>query len=673
VTERKKAEDALRYRVEFERLIAAISTHFLALSPETVDDGINHALRLIGGFTGVDRSYIFRIYDDGTRMSNTHEWCSEGTEPHIQRLQALPVDAFPWLAEKLRKLEVMHIPRVAELPPEARAEKSEFELEKIRSLITVPMVYGKELRGFIGLDSVRAEKAWSGEDVRLLQMVGEIICNALERLGAEKARMETEHRYRTLFMESLEAMALTVEGRLVDVNPAWLRMLGFTDKNEVLGVDVINVVHPDDHNTLIAWRNMPDRDISRPEQLRNVRKDGSVLNVEVYSSEVLIEGKRAILTTVRDITERKRAEERVQQQVQRLAALHAIDIAITASLDLRATLNVFLGQAATILGAHAGAVLLINPHSQMLEYAAGHGLVSTAFSDARFRLGEEHPGQAALERRAIRIPNLQENPASERLRWLASEGFVTYHAVPLIAKGNVKGVLELFHRTAFSPDREWTDVLETLAVQGAIAIDNATLLDELQRLNAELVLAYDTTLEGWSRALDMRDETTEGHTQRVTELLLSLARKMGIGEAQIVHMRRGALLHDIGKMAIPDSILLKPGTLSKRQRVRIRQHPIYAYELLSPISFLRPALEIPVFHHENWNGTGYPRRLKGEQIPLAARIFAVVDAWDALRSRRPYREAWTDEKAREYIQEQAGKHFDPTVVKAFFEMLDEKR
>ena len=672
VTERKKVEEALRYRVEFERLIAAISTHFLSLSSENVDAGINHALRLIGEFAGVDRSYVFRINNQGPKMSNTHEWCSEGIEPHIQRLQGLPVEQFPWLMGFMRKFEVMHIPRVADLPPKARAEKEEFEFEDIKSIICVPMAYGKALRGFVGFDSVRVEKVWSSEDARLLQLVGEIICLTLERIRAEESRLETEHKYRTLFMDSLEAMCLTVEGRVADVNPAWLRMLGFPDKNEVLGMDVIHIVHPDDQNTLIAWRNMPDRDILRPERLRNVRKDGTPLDVEVYSSEVLIDGRRAILTTVRDITERKHSEERIQRHVQRLAALRAIDIAISASLDLRATLSVFLGQVASVLDMHAGAVLLINPHSQVLEYAAGHGFISSVNSDARFRLGEDHPGRAALERRTIYIPNLQESAAaSERSRLLASEGFVSYRAVPLIAKGKVNGVLELFHRAALEPDPGWSDVLDTLAVRGAIAIDNATLFDDLQRSHEELILAYDTTLEGWSRALDMRDETTEGHTQRGTDMVMRLARKMGVGEADLVHIRRGALLHDIGKMAIPDSILLKPATLSKKQRNVIRKHPVYAFELLAPITFLRPALDIPLFHHENWDGTGYPRQLKGEQIPLAARIFAVVDTWDSTRSMRPYRAAWSDEKAREYILEQAGKHFDPKIVKAFFEMLDE--
>lgn len=189
------------------------------------------------------------------------------------------------------------------------------------------------------------------------------------------------------------------------------------------------------------------------------------------------------------------------------------------------------------------------------------------------------------------------------------------------------------------------------------------------RFNLELARAYDSTLEGWARALDLRDNETEGHTHRVAQLTVRLAHGMGLRDADLVHIRRGALLHDMGKLAVPDSIMLKPSALTDEQAEIMHRHPDYAHELLSPIAYLRPALDIPYCHHEKWDGTGYPRGLRGEEIPLAARIFAVVDVWDALRSDRPYRVAWTEERAKAYIQEQAGIHFDPKVVAAFLKML----
>jgi putative nucleotidyltransferase with HDIG domain len=237
--------------------------------------------------------------------------------------------------------------------------------------------------------------------------------------------------------------------------------------------------------------------------------------------------------------------------------------------------------------------------------------------------------------------------------------------LPLVAKGQVKGVLEIYHRSPLEPQAEWVEFANTLAGQAAIALDNASLFDDLQRSMLELTLAYDTTLEGWSQALDLRDRETEGHTQRVTAIAERLAKAMGLSETDLVNVRRGALLHDIGKMGIPDAILLKSGPLTTDEWAIMKMHPVYAFELLAPISFLRPALDIPYCHHEKWDGTGYPRGLKGTQIPLAARIFAVADVWDALRSDRPYRKSWSVNKVREHIRGLAGTHFDPKVVEAF--------
>ena len=177
--------------------------------------------------------------------------------------------------------------------------------------------------------------------------------------------------------------------------------------------------------------------------------------------------------------------------------------------------------------------------------------------------------------------------------------------------------------------------------------------------------AYDITLEGWARALELRDQETIGHTRRVTELTDRLARKMGIPDSDLIHVRRGALLHDIGKMGIPDRILHKPGELTSEEWEIMRTHPVLANDMLSPIHFLHPALDIPYHHHEKWDGSGYPCGLKGEEIPLVARIFAIIDVYDALTTDRPYRIAWSQETTLAYIREQNGIHFDPQVVEIF--------
>jgi putative nucleotidyltransferase with HDIG domain len=242
--------------------------------------------------------------------------------------------------------------------------------------------------------------------------------------------------------------------------------------------------------------------------------------------------------------------------------------------------------------------------------------------------------------------------------------------MPLIAKGIVKGVLELYYRGNAKFATDWETTLDAFANQAAIAIDNADLFDNLQRSNSELRRAYDTTIEGWSHALDLRDKQTEGHTLRVTAMTLRLATAMGVPDDELVHIRRGALLHDIGKMGVPDQILLKPGPLTDEEWVIMRKHPTYAYEMLAPIDFLKPALDIPYYHHEQWDGSGYPCGLRGDQIPLAARIFAVIDVWDALISDRPYREGWPIERVIAYLIEGAGSFFDPQIVTAFLELIE---
>jgi putative nucleotidyltransferase with HDIG domain len=367
--------------------------------------------------------------------------------------------------------------------------------------------------------------------------------------------------------------------------------------------------------------------------------------------------------------QRMRLHEQTVKQLQRLDALRAIDLVISSTRDLQVTLNLVLDQIIKQLSVDAASILLTRPASGRLEFVAGEGFYSRNIEFSDTRIGEGYAGQALLERRTVRVPDLRnENERFLRRGLLADEEFVSYFGVPLIGKGEVKGVLEIFHRSELNPDPEWLSFLETLGGQTAIAIENASLFQDLQRSNSELAMAYDATIEGWSHALDLRDKDTEGHTLRVTEMAIKIARAMGVEEDQLIHMRRGGLLHDIGKMAVPDNILLKPEPLTEEEWEIMRQHPQLAYDWLVAIPFLKYALEIPYSHHEKWNGTGYPHGLRGELIPLAARIFTVADVWDALTNDRPYRKAWPPSQAIEYIREKSGTYFDPKVVKVFLEL-----
>jgi putative nucleotidyltransferase with HDIG domain len=380
----------------------------------------------------------------------------------------------------------------------------------------------------------------------------------------------------------------------------------------------------------------------------------------------------AIGDMVSNAIHRVTLHEQTERRLKRIHALHAIDQTITTSLSLRVTLNVLIYQVTTQLGVHAAAVLLYDPETERLDYAAGRGFYTAHIKQSSMRLDEGFAGQTAMGQAFFRVADIrQADVPCVRQEMIVAEGFFTYYGVPLIARDRIKGVLELFHRSPLLPDQEWIDFMGTLAGQASIAIDNAEMFAQLQQSNKELSRAYDATIEGWARALELRDAETEGHCRRVTDLTTQLAIKMGVSKEDLVHIRRGAILHDIGKMAIPDAILLKAGPLTPAERAAMEQHPTYAYNLLSSIPFLQPALDIPYCHHEKWDGTGYPRGLKGEEISLSARIFAIVDVWDALRSDRPYRKAWPVERVYRYIRSLSGSHFDPAVVEAFLAMRPE--
>jgi HD-GYP domain-containing protein (c-di-GMP phosphodiesterase class II) len=364
------------------------------------------------------------------------------------------------------------------------------------------------------------------------------------------------------------------------------------------------------------------------------------------------------------------AKKQIEKQLFRLQSLRVNDLAILGTTDLRVALKTIAEQTKKQLHVDLISIFLLNSHSLILESAVVVGAQSVELHTAHMRLGETLIGRAALERRVLSFPDLT-TAALQTDKWVQAESLQACYVIPLIAKGKVVGILFLGHRSILEPDQEWLDFLETLAGQTAMAIESIKAFEDLQRSNYELALAYNRTIQGWSHALDLRDRETKDHTSRVTAMTVALARMMGMTDSEILHVERGALLHDIGKMGIPDAILLKEDYLTEEEWKIMRQHPTYAHQMLFPIEYLRPALDIPYCHHERWDGTGYPRGLRGDEIPLAARLFTVVDVWDALLSDRPYRKGWQEDKVREYIQSQSGSHFDPQVVELFLSVVDE--
>jgi PAS domain S-box-containing protein len=368
-----------------------------------------------------------------------------------------------------------------------------------------------------------------------------------------------------------------------------------------------------------------------------------------------------------DITERKLAEEKVFYEIGKLNSLRQIDLQVIDRSPIDRVFQTILDQIVNVLKVDAVNILLLDLASNQLIQAAHYG-TDNDLAHCTHPITQGCLPWKVINQRKIIIAKRQGVPYS-MCDCFTNRGFSSFYGAPIITNGNVMGVIEVYHRqTDPEVDQEWIDYLETLAGQTAIAIDNNKLFSDLQKSNDELYQAYEATIQGWSKALELRDEETQGHSERVVHLACELAEQMGISGEEMTHFRRGVLLHDIGKMGIPDNILLKPGPLTDEEWFIMRQHPALAYHLLSNITYLRPSLEIPYCHHERWNGSGYPRGLAGEAIPLSARIFAVVDVWDALISDRPYRKGWSPEKIKEYIQQNSGIQFDPHVVEQFFNL-----
>ncbi|RCK73269.1 MAG: PAS sensor protein [Anaerolineae bacterium] len=407
------------------------------------------------------------------------------------------------------------------------------------------------------------------------------------------------------------------------------------------------------------------------------------LCVGLPSPRSLSEQDGRILSTLAEIAaialQRAQLLADLQHETERLASLREIDYAISVNTEFYPMAEVILRQTRQHLGLDAVQIWEFEPNLARLELVVAQGLRKNPPVKNVYQLGEGLAGTVALTLHPLTISDLQQwsavNSTVDCQHYL-EEGFLAYIGLPILVKGRLGGVIELCQRSPLTSltaqDPQWLSFAKTIASQTALAMENAHLFRDLNNTLMELSLSYDETLEGWAKALELRDRETAGHSDRVTEWTLNLALALGVEKDQLIHIRRGAILHDIGKIGVPDTILLKEGPLTPQEWQIIRQHPVFAYELLRHIRFLQPALDIPYCHHEKWDGSGYPRGLKGEEIPLAARIFAVVDVWDALTSDRPYRKAWSQAEAREYLRSQAGKHFDPRVVAAFLQLLEQQ-
>lgn len=370
--------------------------------------------------------------------------------------------------------------------------------------------------------------------------------------------------------------------------------------------------------------------------------------------------------------------EEIQSKQSQLKALMEIGSVINSSLGRKRVLEEVMDSLIKLMRAERGFLILLDPVDGKWKAETSRGIDHINLDEEAFKVSRTIVRKVADTGETILTTNAQQDP-----RFGGQESVIAFNlrsilCAPLKLKEKLIGVLYVDNRVRTGIFQE-SDLrlITAFADQAAVAINNADLIEnlkqtnfQLEAANIELGIAYEATLRGWVRALDIRDKETEGHTQRVTVLTQRLAQKMGVDRNALEHITRGALLHDIGKMAISDEILRKKGSLTPEERAVMQEHPVHAYKMLSPIEFLRPALDIPYCHHEKWDGTGYPQGLKGKAIPFAARIFSVIDVWDALTSERPYHKALPHNEVRQKIKDDSEKHFDPQVVNAFMDLED---
>ncbi|WP_188972578.1 PAS domain S-box protein [Deinococcus aerolatus] len=474
-------------------------------------------------------------------------------------------------------------------------------------------------------------------------------------------------------------IGLSLGGMIRFWNPGAQALYGYT-ADEAIGQPVTFLVPEEFHAREEAFfARVRQGQQVQPFEAWRITKAGQRILVLVTLAPILNAAGEVIGVSriAQDITALRTAEQEVQtlnkslqQQLRQVNGLRTIDQSIAVGAELGVTLGLILDNVRDQLDMDVATILLLDPQRKTLRYTVTRGFYTAQLEASVLKLGVGLAGRVARTRKPLSVPDLAtgEMPPAWRATF-QEEGLTAYYGVPLISKGQVLGVLEVLCHESWPLSPEWLTTFETLTSQATIAIDNAWLFEKLEHSNLELRLAYDATIEGWARALDLRDKETEGHSRRVTEMTVELCQMLGFTPGQLIDVRRGALLHDMGKMGIPDAVLLKPGKLTDEEWVLMKKHPEYAVNLLSPIEFLRPALEIPQHHHEKWDGSGYPAGLAGEAIPLVARAFAVVDVYDALTSDRPYRKAWTREQTITHLQNSSGTHFDPEIVEVFIRMI----
>ena len=482
-----------------------------------------------------------------------------------------------------------------------------------------------------------------------------------ERKKTENAILESEAKFKALAETAAAGIFIHRDAQFLYVNPMWCEITGYQEE-ELLKTSLWQILNHGEGEQV----RQKYADLLREEsgmirfETAFYDKAGEKKWLDITAGFIDYQGEKATIGTAIDITHRKHREHDLEVVAQISDALRA-DMTRE---SIRATLLVEMMSLLSI----DGAII-----STMEEREALPNLVRStgcwiSIDNRKLKANEGLSGFIIASGKPYTNLCASKDPYFAFPELITN--LVTLAGVPLITKGETIGSIIIGSTRVMSENE--LRLLKTIGDLAASAIHRSDLYEQTSVQAYELKQAYDATLEGWAHALELRDKETQGHSLRIANMTLDLAKRMGYDGQSLENVRRGALLHDIGKMGVPDTILLKPGRLTEDEWAIMQKHPTYAFEMLSELPYFKEALDIPYCHHEWWDGSGYPRGLKGEEIPIAARIFAIVDAWDALVSDRPYRKAWLKQNALKHIVDQSGTHFDENVVRCFVEMMHEK-
>ncbi len=513
--------------------------------------------------------------------------------------------------------------------------------------------------------------------LKTLKTVGDRALSLAREMNFALSESERKYRYMTENIADV-IWKIDLEGNITYMSPAIEKLIGFTSE-EVMTMPISDFTVHEDYNALLTklaeeiTKPPAKRDNTIIIPVRHITKDKHIVHAEFSASWLFDEQGNliGIQGTTRNITERKKAENEIRRQSDGAESLLNVASNLNAKLELKVILRTICKEIVTALRVPLAAFQLYDKDKQTFYLADSIGLQPEFAKLIKLLPKTVYDEFIKKQGKSGLITDLDSTVDILFVELLREFGIKSYAFAVLEREDSPMGILlagSTSEKVILADDAP--SLLSGLADLAATAIDDSLLSHELENSSLELLQAYDATIEGWAHALSLKDEETEEHSQRVTELTLFIAGVMGISDEDLIHVRRGALLHDIGKMGIPDDILLKPGQLSEEEWTIMRKHPVYAYNMLASIDYLRPALDIPYCHHEKFDGSGYPRGLKGKAIPLTARIFTVVDVYDALTSDRPYRKAWSREEALEYIRKNSGSHFDPQVVEVFLKEIE---